>query len=59
MDDETIKAKIAEVEKAIHDLQTNANQEMAFLNGKLVALRELLQPQEKPNEQTGTATPQT
>ena len=52
MNEETNKAKIEEIEMSIKELEINANRELAFLNGQLVALRGLLQPQEETKDQT-------
>jgi hypothetical protein len=61
IDDATITEKVSEIDKALRELEINANRELAFLNGKRAALMGLLQ-QGKNNEQaertetpTGTA----
>ncbi len=54
MDEETIKAKIAEIEQERQEFLNDANQTIAYYNGKIAALKEILPGQEEEN---GTSEP--
>ena len=50
IDEEIITSKLAEIDRAIKELEINANRELAFLNGPRAVFTELLQQGQK-NEQ--------